>query len=322
MSRPSVIRIDYESEGFSPGGPVSNGHAVLETSWDDLLWAAMTIGRPNRQYVFRYGLSSMYEALFRISLVRMALEQSGPRAYRLNRTQAVKTLDPSEKGAVSYFLGMVMCKLFSAKLLDAPWVLHLDVFRDQLNPKVLGGRSRPDLVGQTSSGEWVALESKGRVSQPSSDVKNKAKQQAKRLISVDGLPPSFQIGAVTYFRNDVLQFFWRDPEPGDLKIRNSIKVNTEEGVWGYYYRPIFELLRSYTLDSDEMPSRADQMVIVKELDLDLSIHPIVLKHLLAGQWGNAKKLCTEHVHSLTENGYQADGIRVIAGDSWFQPFED
>ncbi len=120
------IEIDYESEGFAPGSSVANGYGVLVTSWDELLWAAVTVGRPNRQYVFRHGISSMYEALFRWSLVRMALEQCRPAAYRLRRTTAAKTLDPSEKGAVNYFLGLAICKLFADKLLQAPWLMHLD----------------------------------------------------------------------------------------------------------------------------------------------------------------------------------------------------
>ncbi len=146
----AMLRTDYESEGFEPGGLVKNGRGVLTTSWDELLWAAVTVGRPNRQYVFRHGGASVYEAIFRWSLTRMALEQSGPVAYRLRKTEAARTLDPSEKGAVNYFLGMTLCKLFSAKLLNAPWLMHLDVFRPGLDV-VLKGRSRPDLVGQTNT---------------------------------------------------------------------------------------------------------------------------------------------------------------------------
>lgn len=70
--------IDYISEDFPAGGPVANGFAVLTATWDDLLWAAVTVGRPNRNYVFLHGTASMYEALFRLSLVRMALEQAAP----------------------------------------------------------------------------------------------------------------------------------------------------------------------------------------------------------------------------------------------------
>src|SRR5207249_1860365 len=102
----------------------------------------------------------------------------------------------------NYFLGMTFCKLFCAELLDAPWLLHLDVFRPQLNP-VLTGRSRPDLVGQNGTGDWIALESKGRVSIPNKQARVKAKDQALRLVGISGSPPVLHIGAITYFRNDV-----------------------------------------------------------------------------------------------------------------------
>lgn len=97
---------------------------------------------------------------------------------------------------------MAICKLFASRLLNTPWLLHLDVFRDQLNPATLGGRSRPDLVGQDASGAWHAFETKGRSSVPSSEDKLKAKSQAQRLVSVDGSACSLHIGSFAYFRGD------------------------------------------------------------------------------------------------------------------------
>lgn len=155
-----MLRIQCESSMF-PSGSIPNGGRQIEVTWDDILWAAVTVGRPNRNYVFRHGDASRYEALFRWSLIRMALEQSG---HRLRRTNAARTLDPSEKGAVNYFLGMTFCKLFAAKLLNTPWLLHLDVFGPQLNP-ILTSRSRPDLVGmEHGASRWHAFECKGRTS--------------------------------------------------------------------------------------------------------------------------------------------------------------
>ncbi len=115
----SALSIAYETESF-PLETIRNGKAELPVTWDDVLWAAITVGRPDRYYVFRHGDASMYEAVFRWSLVRMALEQRGFSAYRLRRTIAAKTLDPTEKGAVNYFLGMIFCKLFAARLLNTP----------------------------------------------------------------------------------------------------------------------------------------------------------------------------------------------------------
>ena len=84
----------------------------------------MTVGRPNTAFVFRHGTSSIHEARFRIALVYMALEQTWYRG-ELRRTEAFAALDPTEKGAVSYFLGMAICKLFASRVLNVQWLLHL-----------------------------------------------------------------------------------------------------------------------------------------------------------------------------------------------------
>lgn len=313
----SVLGIEYESEGFNPGCGVTNGISTLATSWDELLWAALTVGRPNRQYVFRHGNASMYEAMFRLSLVRMAVEQSGPSGRRLRRTAAARTLDPTEKGAVNYFLGMTVCKLFCARLLDAPWMLHLDVFRPQLNP-VLTGRSRPDLVGQTMSDEWVALEAKGRLTPPSAGAKDSAKAQAQRLVAVNGVAPAFNVGGIMHFRNDTLRFFWRDPEPG---IRNPIEVAINDIAWRYYYAPVFEFIRAHPQELDKM-LRSSTLMPVAELDIELGIFPSVLERLSNADWIGAKRLCHRLDQELDKGGYQADGIRVVAGPTWLSRFAE
>jgi hypothetical protein len=318
ITSPQPLRIDYESEGFPVGSPVSNGSAVLQTNWNELLWAALTVGRPNRQYVFRHGTASMYEAIFRLSLVRMALEQSGTNANRIRRTNAAKTLDPSEKGAVSYFLGMTFARLFSARLLQVPWLLHLDVYRPMLNP-ILKGRSRPDMVGKTANGEWVAIESKGRISAPDSKAKAKAKQQAERVISVDGMAPQFHIGGITYFRNDILRFFWRDPTPKNGKPGRSIKLAHEDQLLRYAYHPVIDLIRSQSQYFEGM-LREPILIPIRELDVHVGIHPYVLKPLIHDQWAGVIQECLQHAERLKHEGYQIDGIRIEAGKSWFSPF--
>ena len=130
-----AFQIPYPSQDF-PAGTVAGG-ATLKADWSDLLWSALTVGRPNTAYVFRHGDASYHEALFRLSLVRMALEER-PFSAGLHRTEAFRALDPTEKGAVSYFLGMAVCKLFADWLRRTPWLLHLDVFRDRSPPRRVG----------------------------------------------------------------------------------------------------------------------------------------------------------------------------------------
>jgi hypothetical protein len=118
-------------------------------------------------------------------MIKTALGQvGGSRPFQ--RTAAFKALDPTEKGAVSYFLGMAVCKLFASRVLDTPWLLHLDVFGNQLSAATKSGRSRPDLIGLNTSGAWHVFESKGRSGSPSAKDKLKAKQQVQRLVTVNG----------------------------------------------------------------------------------------------------------------------------------------
>lgn len=311
-----MLRIPYITEDF-PAGTVANGYAELSVKWDDVLWAAVTVGRPNRHYVFRHGAASMYEALFRWSLVRMALEQSGPSGYRLRRTTAAKTLDPTEKGAVNYFLGMMVCKLFAARLLNTPWLLHLDVFRPMLNP-VLTGRSRPDLVGRVQGmAQWHAFECKGRVSPPESTAKSKAKAQAQRLVSVNGTPCTLHVGALTYFRGDSLHFYWRDPPPENGR---GIDVRMNGDAWRHYYEPVLDAIRAS--DPDAPRRDQDTLVAIKGADISVGIHPVIAEYLNNRQWERAQQAASEAADSIAGEGYQPDGLKVVAGESWAQRFAE
>jgi hypothetical protein len=314
-----MIRIPFQTEDF-PVGSVPNGFDQLPVDWGDVLWSAVTVGRPNRHDVFRHGAASLHEAIFRMSMVRMALEQSGPGGYRLTRTQAAKTLDPTEKGAVNYFLGMIFCKLFAAKLLNTPWVMHLDVYRPGLNA-VLSGRSRPDLIGQHElSGDWHAFECKGRLSKPDSKVKSKAKAQAQRVVTVNGNPCALQIGAVTYFNGDTLQFYWRDPEPE--KGLPNIEIKHTDSFWRLYYQPSTDLVRSAVRGDIGLLRERRGMIEIEALDLSIGLHPEIAKLVFTEQWSEAKEAAGELREELIEQEYQPDGIRLLTGGSWLERFEE
>jgi len=296
-----TLEIPYESRDF-PAIPPPR-HGTLHVTWSDLIWAAITIGRPSKVEVFQHGTPSLYEALFRLSLIRMALQEGGWRS--LHRTDAFSALDPTEKGMVSYFLGMTLCKLFASKLLDTDWLLHLDVYRPQINPQIRG-RSRPDLVGKDSAGRWHGFECKGRSSAPSADDKQKAKAQAQRLISVDGTACTLHIGSFAYFRSEALTFFWRDPEPEEEL--EPIQLPTPREEWRHYYACALAL-----------SSEADDPVLSQvreEADVQVSIHPEIRTLLMKGAWEEAHLLAIELRGELDEKGYRADGIIIKGGPNW------
>jgi hypothetical protein len=301
----SALRIDYVGLNFPTSYMIGSG--TLSTSWDEVLWAAVTIGRPSTYHVFRFGQASFNEAIFRLALVRMAVEQDLNGFLR--RTNAFAALDPTEKGMVSYFLGMTICKLFSSRLLLAPWLLHLDVFRSVLNPAIQG-RSRPDLVGEDINGDWHAFESKGRSSVPSSADETKAKAQAQRLVSLGGIKCALHVGSLAFFRSDVIELYWRDPEPD---LQDTIELPRPEAEWRYYYEPALSL----TGDPDSELMATERALA----DVTVRIHPKIRELLQGGEWLKAKLLATDLHHELISEGFQPDGIKLTAGASWTKPYE-
>lgn len=305
------LRLPYTNEAF-PSGVLPNGSHELTVVWDEILWAALTIGRPSVHHAFAHGSASYYEAMFRLSLVRMALEQYGPSATRLRRTSAYKNLDPTEKGAISYFLGMTLCKVFASRLLATPWLLHLDIFKSIIPTSVLG-RSRPDLFGQqTGSGDWLSFETKGRASKPSAADRSKAKTQATRLVSVNGNPCTLHVGSFAFFANDALNFHWIDPPPEPKK---PIEVPELGDAWRFYFGPARALWDRFGADA-RVTAQAGLQMEVPFLDLAILVHPLLTPFFLLENWTGAQRAMLDLGEELKADGFQADGLRVKSGASW------
>lgn len=306
--------IEYESYGFPPAENVPRW-GRLPVTWHDVLGAALTVGRPpGMRYI--YGRPSLYEAFFRLSLVRMALEQNESAGGELRRTMVFDSLDPTEKGAVNYFLGVVFCKLFSEKLLKAPWLLHFDVFGDELRACLGPGRSRPDFIGHDLAGKrWHILESKGRAAKPGETEIDGAKRQAMRVTKVEGRPVALHIAAITYFGRDVLKFYWCDPEPEETEKSEEIDIRLPEGVWGNYYEPASDLIRAAG-EASQTALRSLPTSPIEELDIQVEAHPKIQPLLTERSWQRAHDISLKLADVFLEGGYRPDGLRVKAGESW------
>lgn len=310
------LRIPYKHEGFS-SHTIEEGQDVLCVTWDDILWSAITLGRPSWDHVLQHGMSSINEIHFRLSLVNMALESRGDTLYR---SKAVTHLDPTEKGMINYFIGMIFCKLFSTMLLDTPWLMHLDVWRHELDIKV-SGSLRPDLVGEDSiTKRWSVFESKGRARPPSKHVKKNAKEQTKGVISVMGSSCSLRVAAITYYVGDALNFYWSDPPPSEDES-DHIELPYIDNLWQHYYSlvaglitPAFEVGIRRRIDD----ASGHWYVSIEQWDIEVVVHGLVAGPLLRRDWHLARSNALEVAEELARDGFHADGISVRAGDSWYQ----
>jgi hypothetical protein len=223
-----MLRIDYYAEDFpSYMGPDLNGQGSLRIDWFDIVWAAITVGKTSLADVVAYGPFSLNELLFRTSMVYANLFQSGT---DLRRSPAYLSLDPSEKSAISFFFGMIFAKVVGSRLLDAPWLIHFEKLRLVL-PIVLPGRSRPDLIGMTSNGDWIVVEAKGRTNAYEQAAMDKAKIQAGQITSIGGMVPQLRVASQSYFSPN-LEI--RLSDPPEHKERYDLPLSPEEFMSTYY----------------------------------------------------------------------------------------
>jgi hypothetical protein len=227
--------ITYTAEGFpSTYGGALAGTFSVNLSWEEIIWAAISVGKAQLAHLSQYGVFSTFEFIYRAAIIYANLLES-PSGV-LKRSSAYDGLDPSEKGAISYFIGMTFAKLFASRLLSVPWLMHLDVYRQQLQP-VLQGRSKPDFVGLNSNNDWVVLEAKGRTNDFEESVMQTAKAQTQNLTTIQGSLPILRVASLACFAAGNLKFVMRDPErkKGGEKLPD-LPLNKRDFLT-IYYRP-------------------------------------------------------------------------------------
>src|SRR5687768_14692589 len=98
-------RIPYHAWNFSPRyGPALAGTHDLLVTWPELVWAAITVGKPGLAYLLSHGMHSVSDMIVRSHTVYANLRQTY--SY-FEKSALYDGLDPTEKGATSYFLGMM-----------------------------------------------------------------------------------------------------------------------------------------------------------------------------------------------------------------------
>ena len=83
-----------------------------------------------------------------------------------------------------------------------------------------------------------------------------------------------------------------------------------EDVWRVYYEPALAL----ALATDE--ERATLLEACAAIDIDVEIHPEMREMLVEGEWTAARSRANELGGALREEGFQTDGLKVVAGNSW------
>lgn len=232
-------RLTYYPEQFNnyPGNALANP-TDIDFTWSELCKSAITVGRRNWTDVLKYGTYSGLEILWRLAMLRANLQETP--AGRLQPTDAFKALDRSEKSSIFYFLGMCLAKLLMEKLFAVPWLLHVDVYKADLNPYFLFPK-RPDLVGRDAEGNWAVVEAKGRSWSMPNGTMNTAKQQTRSLGLINNIAPALRVVVGASFKSSRMQARVWDPEEYDANAEH-LRIETDRFL-RVYYRPVVDYMR-------------------------------------------------------------------------------
>lgn len=257
-------RLRYEASDFpsSLGSKYSGNHSI-DVTWHELVWAAVSVGKRGLGDMITHGAHSIDEIYYRSYIVWANLWEHGGRFYR---SPAYETLDPTEKGAISYFFGMTIAKLIASRLFDAHWMVHLDRLVNYHSVGLVG-RSRPDLAGVDALGRWLIVEGKGRTGRYSQATMNQAKAQVRQVRSIDGAPPFLRIGCQSFFAPS-LSLSIVDPDTArDGSVDLDIHPFQLRGA--YYER--FGSLRRRRTRSIYLAGRPHEVLDIEELGLSVGI---------------------------------------------------
>jgi hypothetical protein len=237
-----MLKINYDAVAFPKSiyGRKLFGNDELLIDWHDIIWAAITVGKRNSTQITKHGIYSLYDIINRSMLVWTSLKSTP--SY-LEKTNVYNEMDPTEKIFVSFFLGMIMSKLFASELLGVPWLEH--VSNVNTSYKTRGQtKSRPDLIGLNANKEFVIVEAKGRTNSFSNDAQIKAKQQTKVISTINGIYPVLRVASQCYFK-DILKVYIEDPEEISA---NAIEVEVTVNDYLQKYYSLFNGLEEGDLE--------------------------------------------------------------------------
>jgi hypothetical protein len=307
------LELPITISGFKPGFHRSlNGSRTESFSTDAIIRASLIAGHPEDGPALDPLITAWREASVRLAL---QLPASGRvRNMRgLVHPKAWKNLEPSEKAGVNNILGNTVTKLLSEKLLRAPRMWFLDLYKEEYKA-VVKRPQRPDFFARTRDKQWVALEAKGRVNTPTTKSLRRAKSQARALTKVNGKAVVAHIVCWTMAKAKGLEARFHDPETRSA-TELSIMVDYNQ-LLRDYYRPIQEIIAA---------SRPAESIGNTKLfwfdagDFGVGLHPVIEQALqtqrpeqLINRFDNRRRLsnAAEDLHA------GPDGIIVLPGRSW------
>lgn len=233
-----MASIYYEIEAFTgplPNGMVSPTSGRHRVSMKRLAWAAATINS-NPFAPPLGGRERALEMQWREAMIRASVPL-GPRYFYKSRSY--RRLAPSEKGAVSFFLGQTQAKLFAHDFFHVNLFVPYDHYLEYL--KVPRAGTRPDFLGFRGMRTTIAVEAKGRSGDYDATAVETAKKQAESIPGIIGHPQPTAYVHLAYFDGNEWCAYLEDPPRGEDASEPTVDPQI---LTLAYYDPIVAAVRT------------------------------------------------------------------------------
>lgn len=299
-------QIPVDIRNFPNASGVQNGNRHIDISWQELIWAALSVGKGSLAHMQQHGQYSKFEMTYRAAVIYSNLLESG--AGFFDRTLVYNGLDPSEKSAISYAVGMAVSKAFVSKELNVPWLMHVDVYRQAFNLNILPTGQRPDLFGEDLNNRWVVIESKGRTNGHDPDALNKAKTQASQISAIGGIAPYLSAGIVVSFVKNRMSLIADDPPVGESDTKYELPIE-RRSFRAQYYEPFRAILRESGTESEEFNGRRVRVTRLDSVDLHVGLEEAAILDEL--------RPAVDSIDDANRSAFLGtDGLYVRLGPSW------
>ncbi len=264
-----------------------------------------------------HGLFSLDEMRLRSYLIHAHLMQNNGRVCK---SSLYESLDSTEKGAASYFIGMAVSKLIGAFLLNTPWLVHLEKSK-ALYDIDIPSKSRPDLLGLNSQGQWIVFEAKGRTQGFSQDALDKAKDQTSQIRHIAGVAPALRIATESFF-DRYLSAYVADPEEFSNR---TIDLEIDKTQFFISYYSTLRNLSEHATRMETVGNYRYAFIDNESAGISIGLIERVLDRLQLGEIGsddfvdipsNMRELSRKNERSTK---YYPDGIAISLNDKRWAP---
>lgn len=314
-----MARVDIHCQGFSGARAALNGTVqTMDVSVGRFLAASITLGFQR----FR----DLIDAGPRLWMHRLGQGLSGvsyltEEHRRLFVTADHVALDGSEKGAMSYWQGMVFAKLAAAHVLGVRWLAHADAMERAGTLRRRGdAKGRADMAGRDDAGNWHVIEAKGYSSHPGLAALQAAKDQASVVEAINQQPPETTCACITRLWQSPINILLDDPAPS----QGEKWAIPDDEFWEHYYGGLRDYIKANG-KKQQLPS--GHAFVFASLSPPLGILPAVARD---GRWKRAEiglpadlladvSLAPAVLNRLFINGplpdVGADGVAFVGGPS-------